>query len=176
MESPYTLPEIITHTQESVNRFRQAALQVDSDRFFPAPAPGKWSPAQHVQHLCTALKTSTAAYVLPLWLVRLVGGRPKQASGTYLQLVELYQQQLQAGGRASGRYIPREIPAEKGQENLVGRFEGAASGYLTALRRFHREEPLDQYQVAHPILKKITLRELAFFNSYHILHHLPGLQ
>ena len=34
------------------------------------------------------------------------------------------------------------------------------------------EEDLDRYLAPHPLLGKITLRELAYFTIYHTHHHL----
>jgi len=38
------------------------------------------------------------------------------------------------------------------------------------------EEQLDNYCVAHPILGKLTMRELAYFTIYHNIHHMETIR
>jgi hypothetical protein len=42
--------------------------------------------------------------------------------------------------------------------------------------KIKQEERLDQYLAPHPLLGKITLRELTFFTIYHSHHHLDSIR
>jgi hypothetical protein len=143
--------------------------------FFYQP-DGKWSPAQQVRHLTIATKTSLLAFTLPKFLVRRVGGKPNRPSRTYDELVAKYKLKLQQGGRASKRYIPKPISADIGKHSLLDPFFASMKKMSTALHKKWKDDEPDQYIVGHPLLGKITLRELGYFNIYHTLHHLDNIR
>ena len=143
--------------------------------FFYQP-DGKWSPAQQVRHLTIATKTSLLAFTLPKFLVRSVGGKPNRPSRTYDELVAKYKLKLQQGGKASKRYIPKPISADIGKHKLLNGFQSSMKKMSTALHNKWKEHQPDQYIVGHPLLGKITIRELGYFNIYHTLHHLESIR
>jgi len=143
--------------------------------FFYQP-DGKWSPAQQVRHLTIATKTSLLAFTLPKFIVRSVGGKPNRASRTYDELVAKYKLKLQQGGRAGKRYIPKPISADIGTHTLLNAFYASMKRMSTAINKKWKEDQPDQYIVGHPLLGKITIRELGYFNIYHTLHHLESIR
>lgn len=166
-----TIDEILRESEKVFHQFTTFCKEVPNDLFFYQPAD-KWSIAQNLQHLVIVTKTTTAAYALPKFLVRLFGGRPNRASRTYPALVEKYQQKLAAGGKAQGRYIPKQIKPTANKEELIKHWRQFTTIYLQALRKNWKDDQLDKYIVAHPLLGKITLRELCYFTIYHTEHHL----
>jgi uncharacterized damage-inducible protein DinB len=86
--------------------------------------------------------------------------------------VNKYKMKLQQGGRASGRFIPKMISPQTGKENLLRSFAASMTKLNTAIEKKWTDPQLDQYIAPHPLLGKITLRELAFFTIYHTQHHL----
>lgn len=143
----------------------------NNDTFFSQPV-GKWSIAQNVIHLITSTRLTSLAFRLPKFIVRIYGGTPNRTSHTYDELVEKYKLKLQQGGKASGAFIPKPVPASAGKENIVAAFEAKMNGLIAAIENNWKDHQLDQYQAPHPLLGKITLRELCFFTIYHTYHHL----
>lgn len=166
-------PEIKPLVDRAKNHFDRLTSTIDrmSDEELFSQPTGKWSPAQHLQHLIIATKTSTAAFALPKFIVRLVGGTTK-SSRTYDQLVADYREKLQGGAKASGRYIPNEIDKSVGKEKLLLRWNKATTLYLQSLGNQNDIDSLRKVAVKHPILQKISLLELAYFTIYHTEHHL----
>jgi hypothetical protein len=86
------------------------------------------------------------------------------------ELVERYQGKLAAGGRASGQFIPKPISfAVKAKqietiEKMVVKINHQLEGWS--------EADLDTYLLPHPILGKLTMREMMYFTVYHVEHHL----
>lgn len=165
-----TPSEIYNSLQAAFESLEEACLNSPDALFFEQPA-NKWSKAQHLQHLILSTQTSTAAYALPLFLVRLVGGKPRRTPLSYDELVAKYLQKLNEGGQASGRYLPKVIPAEIGKGRIIARWQRVTQAFLSAFERHRDERILDTYQVPHPLLGKISLRELAYFTIYHTEHH-----
>jgi hypothetical protein len=160
--------------RESAAVFRQMTdycITIPNDLFFNEPSE-KWSIAQNLVHLIISTKTTIAAYALPKFLVRLIGGKPNRNSRSYDELVEKYRQKLAGGGKASGRYVPKKIHASHTREAILNKWLKVTEEYIEAIQKNWSTEQFDQYIVKHPLLGKITLRELCYFTIYHTKHHL----
>ncbi|MEP7377599.1 MAG: DinB family protein [Chitinophagaceae bacterium] len=144
---------------------------IDTDKFFYQPKE-KWSIAQNVNHLTISANTTRLAFSLPKFVVRLYAGKPNRASRSYDELVNKYKMKLQQGGRASGRFIPKIISAEKGTTHLIEHFTKSMDKLIHTIEQKWADPQLDKYIAPHPLLGKITLREMGYFTIYHTQHHL----
>lgn len=163
--------QLLSESEKAFQRFTECCNHINEQRFFHQPE-GKWSIAQVVLHLTTSVKTTTAAYGLPKFLVSLIGGKPQRPSNTFNEVVDKYTDKLKKGGKASGRYIPRNLTASYGKEKLLTNWKLSTTNYLDILKKNWDNGELDQYMAPHPLLGKITLRELCYFTIYHTDHHL----
>ncbi len=152
---------------ESVTTFSE---QTDLSSFYTSNEKGKWSAAENLLHLNLAMKKSNLAMRLPKFIVRLVGGKPNRPSRTYDALVQKYQSKLNEGAAASSAYIPQL--QDKSKSLLLKNWQEVTNDFLRYLETNWTEEQLDNYLVPHPILGKITVRELCYFTIYHTAHHL----
>jgi hypothetical protein len=167
-----TKDEILKESEKVFEQFSSYCAGIPNDLFFSEPA-AKWSIAQNVQHLITSVKTTTAAYAIPKFMVRIIGGSPPAGgSREYDSLLEKYNQKLREGGKATGRYIPKSISPSAGKQNLLNAWGNATSTYLKFVRNNWQNDQLDLYIAPHPLLGKITLRELCYFTIFHTDHHL----
>jgi len=163
--------EIIAASEKIFSAFTNECNSMNDILFFDKPT-AKWSVAENLQHLIVSTNTSTLAFTLPLFIVQLVAGKPNRESKAYDALVDKYKTKLAAGGAASGRFIPKHIAIKAGKEKLMDNWKKATTKYLAALLKNRTEDELDKYLVRHPLLGKITLRELCYFTIYHTRHHL----
>jgi len=165
-----TKSDIITTTEKTFSSFTSYCNNINENIFFEKPT-SKWSVAENVQHLIISTNTSTLAYSLPKFIVRWVAGKPNRQSKTYEELVTKYKKKLAEGGAATGRFIPKPIKINFGKEKLLSNFTKTADKHLSFLKK-NTENDLDSYLVRHPLLGRITLRELGYFTIYHTQHHL----
>jgi hypothetical protein len=166
-----TKSEIITAAEKIFAAFTTYCSSINETAFFDKPT-AKWSVAENVQHLVVSTNTSTLAYWLPKFLVRWIGGKPNRTSKTYEELVDKYKKKLADGGSASGRFIPKPITIHFGKKKILDNWKKAADKHLAAILNNNTEDDLDNYLIKHPLLGKITLRELCYFTIYHTQHHL----
>jgi DinB superfamily len=166
-----TKEQIIITASKIFNAFTQTCNATDEVSFFKHP-PGKWSVAENIKHLVVSTNTATLAYTLPAFIVRWIGGKPNRNSRSYEELVNKYKQKLAAGGRASARFVPKTTGTQYGKEKLMGEWRTATIKFIAALKNKTSETKLDDYLVRHPLLGRITLRELCYFTIYHTEHHL----
>lgn len=141
---------------------------------FHSPQGEHWSPADHLRHLVTAIEALTQGMSVPRPVLTLRFGLNRDGSRSFEEVRELYRGALEAGGRASGRYDPTTQPIEGDPEVLR---ERVAREWVAAGRDLDRaiaswpERSLDRQQAKHPLLGKMTVRELLYFTLYHNAHH-----
>lgn len=86
-----------------------------------------------------------------------------------------YRERLQQTGATAGRFAPSPKPTpddlEAWQREVLGSWRGAVSGLAAKIPAWS-EAALDRYQLPHPLLGKLTVREMLFFTVYHNAHHL----
>ncbi len=141
---------------------------------FTASPNDKWSVGQNVEHLIRSLSPVNLALLLPGFVLRFQFGKPNRKPRTYQELVNRYHEKLQAGGRASTRFVPPPI-AWADKDKKVTAFTHETNSMIKRLNSWS-ESQLDRYLLPHPLLGKLTLREMLFFSGYHIEHHLKLLE
>ncbi len=163
--------EIIQQLHWVNEEFTNYCKGIDADLFFRQPEL-KWSVAQNVKHLILSASITRFAFSLPKWMNRLYTGKPNRASRSYVELVAKYKMKLEEGGKASGIYIPKKIPYGEGKDKMLIAFSKSMNKLIDAIGKKWTDHSLDHYLAPHPLLGKITLRELTYFTIYHTRHHL----
>jgi hypothetical protein len=147
--------------------FHQLKSLSDAD-FCYAPE-GKWSAAQHLDHIYRSVAPVNLALWIPKFLIRRKFGVANRPSKTYEALIEKYKSKLADGGKAIGPFVPEIVTADK--KVVLLRRVNRVLGKLMNKTVRHSEESLDKYILPHPLLGKITLREMLYFTAYHVQHH-----
>ncbi len=171
MSTIQTKQEILEQLEKAGKDFSDFCSVIPDAIFFRQPAE-KWSVAQNVTHLITSANMTRLAYRLPKFMVRIYSGKPNRPSRSYDELVAKYKLKLQQGGRASGRFVAKTVDASVSKEKLVDSFSKSMEILISTINKKWTETQLDQYLAPHPLLGKLTLRELCFFTIYHTEHHL----
>jgi DinB superfamily len=169
-----TKEEIIPAAENIFVQFSQTCGNIEEIIFFEKPG-NKWSVAENMQHLILSVNTTTLAYSLPRFLVKWIGGRPNRASRTYDELLARYNKKIEEGGTASSRYVPKSIEIKYSREKILHNWKKTTSKFITSLTNNRTEKDLDAYLVKHPLLGRITLRELCYFTIFHTSHHLESI-
>lgn len=171
-----TKTEIITAAEKTFADLADTCNTFVEADMFVRPETNKWSAAENIQHLIISTNTSTLAYSLPKFLVRWIAGKPNRPSRSYDQLKDKYYNKLQNGGVASSRFVPKPIDVNFGKEKLLNNWTKATEKFIRNLSKNRTEADLDNYLVKHPLLGRITLRELGYFTIFHTEHHVSSIQ
>lgn len=145
-----------------------------SEEQFTTTSSDKWSVGQNVEHLIKSLSPVNLALRMPAFVLRFQFGKPNRKPRTYQELVTRYLEKLQAGGRAPGRFVPPPIVWADKEKKLTD-FANEVANMIKRMNSWN-EDQLDKYLLPHPLLGKLTLREMLFFSGYHIEHHLKLLE
>jgi len=130
-------------------------------------APGKWSPAQQGEHLVKSVRPVAMALGLPRFILPLLFGKANRPSRSYDELVAKYKGKLADGGRASSPYIPGVATRVR---TTCRRLDKTVRRLNRRVERFS-ELQLDTLVLPHPLMGKLTLREMLYFTAYHAQHH-----
>ena len=176
IESPSTREEIL---QALVRLHRESTDYwnlFSTDEFF-CPLGLAWSPSDNVRHLTKSIRTVALTLKLPRVMLRLAFGQAAHPSCSFEEIRRKYQAVLAAGGQA-GRFAPApktESDLANWRKRIMATREAAASALISAGGRWS-EATLDRYQLPHPLLGKLTVREMLFFTLYHNLHHVQVVE
>jgi len=168
-ESLYSLTEIKGGLTKNIDAFNQYISGMNKSEFESSPA-GKWSPGQNLDHLIRSIKPLVFAYGLPKFILMWKFGKVNRPSKSFEALVEKYKLKLSAGGTASARFLPQSVAFDE-KEKLIGKYDRLKNSLLKKINHW-QETDLDDYILPHPLLGKLTLREMLFFTIYHNEHHL----
>jgi len=174
------VPEVVPPSTRDELLGAFARLHEDSGAYWRAfddvaffrPLGQGWSPADNVRHLSKSIRPVARALGLPRLLLLLRFGRPKQAR-PYERICADYDALLAAGATA-GRFTPSPLgpdgdPAARRVSIMAAR-EQAAAALSNGIARWTNEQ-LDHRRLPHPLLGKLSVREMLFFTLYHNLHH-----
>ena len=148
----------------------------DTATFF-RPIGSSWSPAQTVRHLTKSTRPVVKALAMPAIVLRILFGTAKRHSMTYDQVVSRYRQALAEGGRA-GRFAPSQRSADDlgaWRRTIMAEFVAVDRELRKRISQWH-DKQLDRFLLPHPLLGKLTVREMLFFTLYHQQHHIGVIE
>jgi hypothetical protein len=154
--------------QEKHNAFIAYIQTLSVEEFLYAPSD-KWTAAQQLDHIHKSVKPLTQAMGYPKFILKWKFGKANRPSRTYDEVVAKYNSKLLLGGRASGQFVPPIIAADK-KEGLITLIKESVQKLNERINRFSEDE-MDNMILPHPLLGKITLREMMYFTAYHVEHH-----
>ncbi len=139
---------------------------------FFTPMGVRWSASEHVRHLTRAMTPLLPVLRVPRMALRMAFGAATEPSRSIETLDSLYSAALRAGGTA-GRYTP---PPDRSAADMVRRnkimdtHSETLRGLTQAMERWS-EDQLDAHRLPHPLLGKLTVREMMLFTLLHNQHH-----
>ena len=180
MKNPQTRSDLIEQIQEIESGLAATVLKIAPDQFDNGTSQA-WSAASYLKHLILSVKPFAKALALPHEQVQTTFGQPSQPSRSYEALVAAYKKRLDEGVKAEdfqtitpvGYRFPDGVEDVKAY--LVDVWNESNQRLIQALEGW-TDEDLDKYQLPHPALGLLTLREMLFFTVYHNALHWYDIQ
>lgn len=160
--------ELIEAMNENYTRFINYINTLSETEYLFA-LEEKWSAGQQLDHLVRSTKPLILAVRLPKFILQLIFGEANRPSKSYEELVEKYLSKISEGAKATGNFIPSKVGYDK-RLRLQKELESVILKINKGLKNFTEEE-LDRCILPHPLLGKITFREMIYFSIYHVDHH-----
>ncbi len=175
---PFVKQELL-HALAEVNREVADYFAALPERVFFDRPEGAWSPVENLVHLIKSVRPVAMGLRLPRFVLQPLFGAARQPSRRFQQLKEDYRRELAKGAKAPKQFVPseREAPINLAgaRAEILHKWEAAGAGLLAALGGW-QEKDLDLLQLPHPLLGKLTIREMIFFTLYHNLHHVNNVR
>jgi len=168
MQIPQLKQKLTDSFQETIEWLKAQ----EAEKFEKGPTE-KWDTSQHLDHLINVSKSINTGLRIPKFMIRYRFGKPNRPSRNYEAIVARYQEKLKglAPGAAPGG---KKHPLSK-KVTLLKKFEGQSKKLNKAIDKW-TEADLDNYLFPHPLLGKMTVRELLLWMTYHNYHHLKNLK
>lgn len=164
---------IIKSLNDAVQQFNVLISNLNQNEF-EKNYNDKWSAGQDLVHLIKVLRIVNIGYALPKPLIGILHESNTSESRPFELLRTLYKTSLAGGAKSPVLYLPKPV-AFLDKENLIKKHQILNQALISKLNKMS-ESDLDKYQLPHPILGKVTLRELATFTCFHTEHHFELLQ
>jgi hypothetical protein len=132
--------------------------------------PGKWNAAEQMEHVYLCLRPIVLAFRLPKFMLPLLFGKANRESKSHETLVQAYQNKLQQGGKAPEVFVPKSPATLRATQKRIRQVHSLVNSLTHQIDKYS-EVDLDQMILPHPLLGKITLREMGYFAAYHVAHH-----
>lgn len=142
-----------------------------SSDFWEVTPATKWSAGQHVIHLVQSTKPLVRALKLPYFVLKWKFGTSNRPSRNYDEVISKYHEKL---GKAQGIISPFSSNMPDSPANEMNQWLAKLSLLNTQLNKITEkisDKHFDTVLIPHPLMGKMTLREILMWNTYHTKHH-----
>ncbi|MGB1018607.1 MAG: hypothetical protein ACPGVH_06035 [Chitinophagales bacterium] len=81
---------------------------------------------------------------------------------------------MKARGKSPSKFEPKIVLFSE-KENLIGKLDYNLNKFIKSLEKISEKE-LDNFRVPHPLIGKLSIREMLYFSDYHVLHHKKSIE
>lgn len=160
---------IIFELNNKYTGFSDFVAGLSEDTFVFSLNGEKWSAGQQIDHLCRSVKPLNQALSAPVFTLKAMFGTSDRPSLSYDELVTRYRAELAAGGTATAPFRPEDIPFSRKNE-LVTTLTDLVAKLSSKIEKYD-ENKFDVLVLPHPLIGKLTFREMFYFTIYHAEHH-----
>lgn len=176
IQSIFTREDILENLDKIVASLTEFYENISPEIFFELPNDGGWSPEKNLRHLIKSTQPIYLGLIFPKFTLYLFGFRKKK-SMSMIQVQKAYLEKLNSG-RGAGVFTPIgnnfKVDPEL-QKKMIYDFITLFAKYKKQIARW-KDQDLDNYNLPHPILGNITVREMILFSIFHLFHHTEKLE
>jgi uncharacterized damage-inducible protein DinB len=160
------LDSIIQYNHTVTAEILARARAIPAEKWIVPRAPGKWSPAQVVEHVTKSYESHRKMLVEPITLSLVGSVKAWAARAFFLPGLFAAGDFSQEGLKSPAFIYPNEVPAP--QEELLPRFEASSAGLEADL---HEAVAAQREKIVHPFFGGLAPADLLQFVAIHGKHH-----
>lgn len=145
-----------------------------TDKEFNGKLDQKWSARQELEHIVKSVEPLSKILSNKAIIVENFGAINRPILD-YTELINKYKNELKNGGIATGKYVPNEEIGTNKKKELFKMLLSYVKIVENNLKNFTENE-LDNLILPHPLLGKLTIREMIYFTIYHVQHHKKNIE
>jgi hypothetical protein len=132
----------------------------------------KWNAGQQAHHILKSCEALLKIMWMPAFLMKRQFGKANRPSRTPAELVARYDERL---SQVDSRTTPflADVQTFRGRDALLSRCKEKSDKISRKFSKFSAQK-LDELILPHPLLGKVTLREMGYFFVHHVQHHHQG--
>jgi len=162
-----TKTELIASLKDAKQRVTNWFTEIPTKNFFTRHGE-VWSASDNVDHLIKSHTPISKVLKLPKFTLQALFGKPDRSSRSYEVICQIYRDEIAKGAQAIGRYLPdQQSPAESAEEKkieLLNQWTKASAELISIAGKWNESE-LDGYFLPHPLIGKLTIREMLYFTT-----------
>jgi len=178
VQNPYKKEALIKTLENTYTELTHYFTLLPVETFFNKPGE-KWSPSGNLIHLTKSAKSVTMGLRFPKVIIGLKFGKAARNSRLYPQVREAYLNKLVEGAKSPKNFEPDEMKPDMDlqsqKDEILEKWKEVNIKLIRKLGKWE-EKTLDLYLLPHPILGRVTIREMIMFTIYHNIHHFTNVQ
>ena len=136
----------------------------------------KWSTSQHILHLVNSLQLLNKVLSYPKFLLKYKFGICNRKQRDYEAVVKNYQQKLLKNQEKAKIFNQRlKMPTLKERKRLIIKYQIQQKKLQYKTKKLD-DKNLDTLLIPHPLMGKMTIREIIMWTAYHTEHHTVTLK
>lgn len=137
---------------------------------------GKWTTGQHMLHLVNSCKLLNKALGYPKFLIKYKFGVSNREGRNYEAVAKRYDERL-AESQEKAKAFNKDLatPSIKEKKHLISSLQ-IQNKKLQYKTRKLKDRHLDTLLLPHPLMGRMTLREIIMWTDHHTKHHLSILE
>jgi hypothetical protein len=166
---------IVEILEEKHQKLLDWLAATDDDLWTKGPE-NRWTSGQHILHLAQSSELLNKALRYPKFLIRYKFGTSNRPSRSYDQVAKRYEERLVESQEKAKKYNSNlRIPTPKEKRELMDDLQILNKKLQYKTRRL-KDKHLDTLLLPHPLMGKMTLREIIMWTAHHTDHHLEILK
>ena len=136
----------------------------------------KWTEGQHILHLVNSLQLLNNALSYPRFFLKYKFGIANRPSRDYKTVVKKYEDKLEENQSRVTKFNQNlKIPTLKERERLLTKFQIQQKKLQYKTKKIS-DKNLDTLVIPHPLMGKMTIREIIMWTAHHTEHHTETLK
>jgi len=136
----------------------------------------KWTTGQHILHLEISARMLNKALSMPRFLLKYKFGTSNRPSRTYQEVAKRYNERLAENQERAKKFNQDlKIPDIEKKYQLISKLQ-ILNKKLQYKTNKLKGKDLDTLLLPHPLMGKMTVREIIMWSAHHTDHHLDILK
>jgi len=151
-------------------------LDTTSDDQWMQGPEGRWTSGQHILHLADSAQLLNKALGYPKFLLKYKFGTSNRPSRAYQEVAKRYEERLAESQERAAQYnIDLKVPSVGQRKQLRQKLE-ILNKKLQFKTNKLKDKHLDTLLLPHPLMGRMTLREIIMWTAHHTDHHVEILK